>query len=208
MLDIVDFISERGGDPEKVRESQRKRGEPVEIVQEIIDLYASHRKLAYDATQIGAEGNAVQKEIGQRKKKGEGIEDLLQKKTEIAERRAAQDARAAEEYKVLNGKLKTVGNYVHESVAVSKTEDDNKVVRTHVPEAIDFGEYEKPEKLLSHHQVLTRLGGYDPERGSKLVGHRGYCLTGYGVFLCVAMDSIPNSNHQGHNVSPFCLSGH
>lgn len=36
---------------------------------------------------------------------------------------------------------------------------------------------------LSHHEVLTRIDGYDPERGQKIVGHRGYCLTGYGVFL-------------------------
>jgi seryl-tRNA synthetase len=26
--------------------------------------------------------------------------------------------------------------------------------------------------------VLARLNGYDPERGVKIVGHRGYCLTG------------------------------
>ena len=47
----------------------------------------------------------------------------------------------------------------------------------------------KPEKngTLSHHEVLYRLNGYDPERGVKLVGHRGYCLTGYGVFLNMAL---------------------
>jgi len=40
---------------------------------------------------------------------------------------------------------------------------------------------------LSHHEVLTRLDGYDPERGVKIVGHRGYCLTGYGLFLNLAL---------------------
>ena len=30
---------------------------------------------------------------------------------------------------------------------------------------------------------MTRIAGYDPERGQKIVGHRGYCLTGYGLFL-------------------------
>ena len=40
---------------------------------------------------------------------------------------------------------------------------------------------------LSHHEVLTRLDGYDPERGVKITGHRGYCLTGYGLFLNLAM---------------------
>jgi seryl-tRNA synthetase len=40
---------------------------------------------------------------------------------------------------------------------------------------------------LSHHEVLTRLDGYDPERGVKIAGHRGFCLTGYGLFLNLAM---------------------
>ena len=35
--------------------------------------------------------------------------------------------------------------------------------------------------------MLTRLDGYDPERGVKIVGHRGYCLTGYGLFLNLAL---------------------
>lgn len=43
MLDIVDFIKERGGDPEKIRESQRRRFAPVEAVDEIIALYEDHR---------------------------------------------------------------------------------------------------------------------------------------------------------------------
>lgn len=44
MLDIQDFIKERGGDPEKIRESQRKRHAPVEIVDEIIAMFEDHRK--------------------------------------------------------------------------------------------------------------------------------------------------------------------
>lgn len=43
MLDIIDFIAERGGNPEKIRESQRKRFAPVEVVDEIIALYEEHR---------------------------------------------------------------------------------------------------------------------------------------------------------------------
>lgn len=33
------------------------------------------------------------------------------------------------------------------------------------------------------HEVLDRLDGYDPERGVKVVGHRGYFLRRWGVFL-------------------------
>lgn len=40
---------------------------------------------------------------------------------------------------------------------------------------------------MSHHEVLTRLDGYDPERGVKVVGHRGYFLRKWGVFLNQAL---------------------
>ena len=39
-----DFITERGGEPEKIRESQRKRHAPVEIVDEIIKDFEDHRQ--------------------------------------------------------------------------------------------------------------------------------------------------------------------
>lgn len=47
MLDVEDFITERGGNPEKVRESQRRRGAPVELVDEVIALWDDHRRGVY-----------------------------------------------------------------------------------------------------------------------------------------------------------------
>ncbi len=43
------------------------------------------------------------------------------------------------------------------------------------------------EAKLSHHEVLLRLDGYDPERGFRIVGHRGYFSRNYGVFLNQAL---------------------
>ena len=85
MLDVVDFVTERGGNPNAVRESQRRRHAPVEAVDEVIALYEDHRKsmfsvysshpiliecraAKYALTQVGTKINANQKEIGQRKK--------------------------------------------------------------------------------------------------------------------------------------------
>jgi seryl-tRNA synthetase len=183
MLDVNDFIAERGGDPERIRESQRKRNAPVEIVDEVIALFNDHRTTQYDASQMRTKINEVQKSISQRKKAGEFAGDLLVEKEELERRRKAQEDSAAEKLVLLTNKVRLVGNYVHESVPVSDNEDNNSVVRTWTPEVPAV--LEKPANMLSHHQVLTRLGGYDPERGVKLVGHRGYCLTGYGLFLSV-----------------------
>ena len=55
--------------------------------------------------------------------------------------------------------------------------------RTWAPEGITA----EKRDVLSHHEVLTRLDGYDPERGVKVVGHRGYFLRKWGVFLNQAL---------------------
>jgi seryl-tRNA synthetase len=44
MLDIFDFIVDKGGNPEKIKESQRRRYAPEEAVDEVIALYEDHRK--------------------------------------------------------------------------------------------------------------------------------------------------------------------
>ena len=122
MLDITDFIAERGGDPERIRESQRRRGEAVEIVDEIIQMFEDHRKTNYGATQIGSKINDTQKEIGKKKKAKENAEDLLKQKEALQKEKAAQEALAAEKLQALHLKAKTVGNYVHESVPISNDE--------------------------------------------------------------------------------------
>ena len=84
MIDITDFIVERGGNPDKIRESQKRRGAPVEIVDEIIALFEDHRKTNYEAgTSIGGEINKVQKEIGQIKKNKGDASELLARKEEL-----------------------------------------------------------------------------------------------------------------------------
>lgn len=184
MLDINDFIKERGGDPEKIRESQRKRNAPVELVDEIIADFEDHRKTQYAVTQIGSSINAIQKQIGQKKKAKENADDLLADKIELEKKKKAQQEEADEKLKKLNIKAKSIGNYVYKDVPVSTTEDDNAVVKTWAPED------RKPEFKqdgIPHHGVLARLDGYDPERGVKIVGHRGYCLKSYGLFLNLAL---------------------
>jgi seryl-tRNA synthetase len=44
MLDIFDFIVEKGGNPLKIKESQRRRYASEEAVDEVIALYEDHRK--------------------------------------------------------------------------------------------------------------------------------------------------------------------
>lgn len=81
--------------------------------------------------------------------------------------------------------LNTIGNIVHPSVPVSDNEDNNSVLR-------EWGT-KKDIKVNStkgrchHHEILAMIDGYDPKRGSKIAGHRGYFLKGYGQLLNLAL---------------------
>ncbi|TID23117.1 26S proteasome regulatory subunit [Venturia nashicola] len=181
MLDINDFIVARGGNPDKIKESQRRRGKPEEIVDQVIELFEEQRKARYAVTQHGSTINANQKAIGEIKKAKGDATELLQKKADLEKEKADLEKAAVEKEAALWTLAKTVGNYVDDTVPVSNNEDDNKTERTWGDEKT------KTEVKLSHHEVMLRLQAYDPVRGVKLIGHRGYCLTGYGVFLNQAL---------------------
>lgn len=68
-------------------------------------------------------------------------------------------------------------------MANPSSQDDNQVIRTWTPPDTDL----LRKAPLSHHEVLTRINGYDANRGIKIAGHRGYCLTGPGVLLNLAL---------------------
>ncbi|KAL2866340.1 serine--tRNA ligase SES1 [Aspergillus lucknowensis] len=183
MLDLADFIADRGGDPNRIKESQRRRSAPEASVDEVISLYEEARRARYQVSQINSQLNALLKEIGKRKKNKEDANTLLEEKATLESRRKEAEEFALQKESLRDRQIRTIGNYVHDSVPVSSNEDDNAVLRTWSP---DNFVPEKPN-CLSHHEVLTRLDGYDPERGVKIVGHRGYCLTGYGLFLNLAL---------------------
>ncbi|KAH7033335.1 uncharacterized protein B0I36DRAFT_321235 [Microdochium trichocladiopsis] len=184
MLDVQDFITERGGNPELIRESQRRRYAPVEVVDEVIAMWEDHRKTQYEATQINSKINDTQKQIGAKKKAKEDATELLQLKANFETEKKALLDLASQKDIALKAKINTIGNIVDNSVPVSDNEDNNTVQRTWCPPGVTV---EKKEGVLSHHEVLLRLDGYDPDRGVKVVGHRGYFLRQWGVFLNQAL---------------------
>ncbi|OAA45194.1 seryl-tRNA synthetase [Beauveria brongniartii RCEF 3172] len=183
MLDVNDFIVERGGNPERIRESQRRRFADEAVVDEVIALFEDHRKTQYNATQTSSKINEVQKLIGAKKKAKEDATDLLQQKIELEKEKKLTVESAVQKEKNLRTKIKTIGNIVDDSVPISNSEDNNAVQRTWAPEGVAV----EKRNVLSHHEVLLRLDGYDPDRGVKVVGHRGYFLRQWGVFLNQAL---------------------
>ena len=132
-------------------------------------------------TQTCAAINEIQGDIVERKKGRQDTTDLSQQKGALKKTKKEQEDIAKDKHAALLTLAKKVGNYVDDSVPVHQDEEHNPVLRTWVD--VD----KLPRATLSHHDILLRLDGYDPARGVKLVGHRGYMLTGYGVFLNQAL---------------------
>ncbi|KAI9190247.1 Cytosolic seryl-tRNA synthetase [Blastocladiella emersonii ATCC 22665] len=182
-LDINLLRVEKGGNPDAVRESERKRGADPKGVDRVIELDQQWVKISFDVDAKNKELNAVKKEIGALMKAKKDASELLKKKAQVeAEQAALAEAKKEAEDK-LNAALNLLGNLVHPSVVDSNDEANNEVVRTW------FKDGKEPVQgaRLSHHEVLQRLDGYDAERGVKIAGHRAYFLTGHGVDLILAL---------------------
>ncbi|KAJ2812719.1 Cytosolic seryl-tRNA synthetase [Coemansia furcata] len=184
MLDVNLFIAEKGGNPELIRESERRRNGKPELVDEIIEQYQDWTSARFELDALNRSINAVQKEIGLKMKAKEDATELLAQKKDLESKKKDFTEKEQEKDKTLRTNVNKIGNIVHDSVPVSKTEDDNEVVRTHF---VDGVEPKHQPTMRSHNEVLYLLGGYDQERGAKVAGHRGYFLTGAGVDLNLAL---------------------
>ena len=81
MIDLQLLQVEKGGNPEVVRESQRKRFASVELVDEVLSLYKNWVTLEFQLNQMQQEVNAIQKVITTKKKAKEDADaELAQKK--------------------------------------------------------------------------------------------------------------------------------
>lgn len=105
-------------------------------------------------------------------------------------------------YDELISNYSKVGNIVKESVPFSNNEIDNRVER-------EWGEVNKDIVIdgkpgsAHHHQILNWIGGFDGERGQKMIGHRGYFLTGYGVILNQALIAYGTSFLMKQKYNPI-----
>ncbi|KAL0136016.1 hypothetical protein V8B55DRAFT_1174352 [Mucor lusitanicus] len=184
MLDINLLLEERGGNPDLVRESEKRRGGKVELVDQIIAEYKEWTTFQFTSDQKNKEANAIQKEIGKKFKAKEDPSELVAQKNALQQEKEALVAQAKEKETSWKNKLNLLGNIVHSSVPTSMDEDNNEVIRTYYHNGV---EPVKRTDIMSHHEVLSRLDGYDQDRGAKIAGHRGYFLTGVGVDLNLAL---------------------
>ncbi|MBQ0997904.1 serine--tRNA ligase [Streptomyces sp. RK62] len=168
-------------DPDRVRASQRARGEDVALVDSLLSADERRRSSGVRFDELRAE----QKQLGKLIPKASGDEkaELLKKASQLAADVKAADAErdaAAAETQELLAKL---GNLVHPDVPIGG-EEDFVTLETH-GEIRDFAAEGFEPK--DHLELGNLLGAIDVERGAKVSGSRFYFLTGVGALLEFAL---------------------
>ncbi|MBC2873803.1 MULTISPECIES: serine--tRNA ligase [Streptomyces] len=168
-------------DPDRVRASQRARGEDVDIVDALLSADERRRSSGVRFDELRAEQKALGKLIP--KATGDEKAELLKKAGELSAAvkaaDAEQDEAAAEAQRLLLG----IGNLVHPDVPRGG-EDDFVVLET-VGTPRDFAAEGFEPK--DHLELGQSLGAIDVERGAKVSGSRFYYLTGVGALLELAL---------------------
>lgn len=202
VLDLDLFRTDKGGDPEIIRETQRKRFKDVTLVDKLVNADSEWRKCRFTADNLNKAKNLCSKSIGEKMKKKEppGDDESLPEEAQNVEALSADTLSAltvtqikrvrvlveeavqkldSERVKLETERfeyLREIGNLLHHSVPISNDEDtDNKVERT-------WGDCTVSKKY-SHVDLVVMIDGFEGEKGAVVAGSRGYFLKGPLVFL-------------------------
>ncbi|KAL3623308.1 hypothetical protein CASFOL_032124 [Castilleja foliolosa] len=172
MLDIIEFRVEKGGNPEKIRESQRRRFADVGIVDEVIELDKAWRQRQFELDGLRTDRNKLSKEIARLKIAKEDASGMVSSTEENKKLTAEKEADVKEALAALHSKLFIIGNLVHDSVPVDNNEDNNAIIRS-------WGEKRTEPNMKNHVELVELLGIADLKKGANVAGGRGYYLTGW-----------------------------
>jgi seryl-tRNA synthetase len=190
---VIDLRTLRN-DPERLRVSQRTRGEDDAVVETLLELDERRRSALSSFESLRAE----QKSFGRSVSKAQGDErqKLLDRAKELAQQVKEADAESQRLEQELNELLRTVPNIVEEG-APAGGEDDYVVLETvGTPRSFDFAPKD-------HLELGEALGAIDMERGAKVSGARFFYLTGVGALLQLALLNLAMEQAVEHGFVPM-----
>ncbi len=167
MLDVqllrarLDFVAER----------LATRGMTLDVT--AFQALEDERKTRQTRTQeLQARRNALSKQVGQLKGKGEDASAVLAEVAGIGDELKANEVALAELLEGFNAFIAGLPNLPHDSVPVGRSEEDNvEVSRWGTPASFDF-------EVRDHVDIGTRLGGLDFETAVKISGARFTLMKG------------------------------
>ncbi|WP_406124553.1 serine--tRNA ligase [Streptomyces sp. NBC_00989] len=168
-------------DPDRVRASQRARGEDVALVDALLSADERRRSSGIRFDELRSEQKSIGKLIS--KASADEKAELLKKTGQLAADVKAADAEQHEADEETKRLALQLGNLVHPDVPVGG-EEDFVVLETHGTIRDFAAEGFEPK---DHLELGEALGAIDVERGAKVSGSRFYYLTGVGALLELAL---------------------
>ena len=184
-------------DPDRLRASQRARGESESLVDDLVTADEARRNAIAQYEELRAGQKALGKRVAQAN--GEARALLLSRTKELADMVKKAEAAQNEISIAFDQMLRQVGNVVFDDVPPGG-EDDYVLLET-VGTPRDFAaEGFQPKDHLELGQLLAAI---DVERGAKVSGSRFYYLTGQGAELELALINMAMSTATANGFIPF-----
>ena len=165
-------------DPDRLRASQRARGEDPSIADRLLELDAGRRSALTRFETLRAEQKSVGKSVS--KASAEERDELLTKAKSLAAEVKEAEAEAGRLGDELDTALARVPNLVEEGAPEGGVDDFVVLETVGEPREFDF-------TPRDHLELGEMLGAIDMERGAKVSGARFYFLTGVGAQLELAL---------------------
>jgi seryl-tRNA synthetase len=179
-------------DPERVRASQRLRGESGSLVDELLAADAARRTAVGRFEEVRAEQNQLGKRIS--RATAEQRPALLARAKDLADLVKAAQSEVDATETLLRAAHLAVPNVVEG--APPGGEDDFVVVR-------EVGEIPDIAAPRDHLEIGEGLAAIDVERGAKVAGSRFYYLTGVGALLQLGMLQLAMQQATEYGFTPI-----
>jgi seryl-tRNA synthetase len=197
MLDIKLFRE----NPDVIRESEKRRFKDPSLVDKVVELDEKWRSVLKEVEALKHKRNVISIEIAKEKKERKDVESKIKEMKKINEKIEKKDKEAEKYLAERDAYRYKIGNILHPSVPLGKSEEDNKflrgwgkalVLKEHVEEfkkaTNNSLSFRIPDfKPKSHVELVEELDLADTERASQLCGSRFYYLKNELVSLNIAL---------------------
>jgi seryl-tRNA synthetase len=181
-------------DPDRLRASQRARGEDEAVVDELLKLEESRRAALSRFEELRAEQKSFGKSVS--KAQGEERQRLLDRAKELAQQVKEAEAESGRLDAELTELLKNVPNIIEEGTPPGGEDDFVLIEEVGTLPTFDF-------EPRDHVELGELLGAIDTERGAKVSGARFYYLTGVGAMLQHALLNLAMEQAIAHGFVPM-----
>ena len=199
-------------DPDRLRESQRRRGESVELIDELVAADVAKREAQQRFDELRNEQKMLSKQIGPlqgalkkaaddaaRAQAQAEVDALMQQAQGLSDRVKEAEAAAGQAAEALDALGLQLSNLVNLDSPVGGEEDFTVLEEVGSPRDFAAEGFEPRDHLA----LGELLGAIDVERGAKVSGSRFFYLTGPGALLEIALLNLAMQQATAHGLIPM-----